>query len=507
MNRDQDAVPVGPEAVEQDRPSLAAAAADGAAVAGECSPGESAPLTVEGPADRPVAAGDTGAVALDAREASAASAPRSSDEGAPVEPEARSAPAAVAQPASEAGSAGMAGEAGEVESGTPGEAAVAQPEADTPPTVPEEQDEGAPAPSLEAGFDLDHVKRVLETALLVAEEPMSVTQLRRLFDDALGAEPLRRVLERLQSDWVGRGVELTLVAGGWRYRARPEMQVFLDRLRPEKPPRYSRAVMETLAIIAYRQPVTRGDIEAIRGVTVSGQLVKTLEQRGWVEAVGHREVPGRPAIYATTRQFLDDLNLTSLRDLPPLEELGTLIEGGATAPLPHEGAVAIGSDGAPPAERDAALADNGVDHDAPPSAGIDAGEDMSARAGDGSADERTAPGASTLPAGAWPSHDVEPEGETRVVAAEAAAGRPEQGGAATTTGEAPAVASDPDGVDPSVPDRSAVMPPAPAIAPPSDGVDASAVQPQAASPGVEPAAPSSLSPERSRAVPGSVDEA
>jgi segregation and condensation protein B len=136
------------------------------------------------------------------------------------------------------------------------------------------------------------------------------------------------------------------------------MQVFLDRLRPEKPPRYSRAVMETLAIIAYRQPVTRGDIESIRGVTVSGQLVKTLEQRGWVEAVGHREVPGRPAIYATTRQFLDDLNLTSLRDLPPLEELGTLLDGGATVPLPLDG-VAVEPGGSapaligPPADEDA----------------------------------------------------------------------------------------------------------------------------------------------------------
>lgn len=202
--------------------------------------------------------------------------------------------------------------------------------------------------TVDTGFDLEHVKRVLETALLVAEEPLSVTQLRRLFDEALGAEPLRRVLERLQADWVGRGVELTLVAGGWRFRARPDMQVFLDRLRPEKPPRYSRAVMETLAIIAYRQPVTRGDIESIRGVTVSGQLVKTLEQRGWVEAVGHREVPGRPAIYATTRQFLDDLNLTSLRDLPPLEELGTLLDGGATVPLPLDGG-AVEPEGAPPA--------------------------------------------------------------------------------------------------------------------------------------------------------------
>jgi segregation and condensation protein B len=183
---------------------------------------------------------------------------------------------------------------------------------------------------IEAGeqqaFDLDHVKRVLETALLTAEEPLSIGQLRRLFDDELAADPIRRVLETLRTDWDGRGVELTQVASGWRFRARPELQQFLDRLRPEKPPRYSRAVMETLAIIAYRQPVTRGDIEAVRGVTVSGALVKTLEQRGWVEAIGHREVPGRPALYATTKQFLDDLNLTSLGDLPSLEDLGALVE-------------------------------------------------------------------------------------------------------------------------------------------------------------------------------------
>jgi segregation and condensation protein B len=181
----------------------------------------------------------------------------------------------------------------------------------------------------EQAFDLEHVKRVLETALLIAEEPLSVPQLRKLFDEELAAEPIRRVLENLRADWEGRGVELTQVASGWRFRARPELQQYLDRLRPDKPPRYSRAVMETLAIIAYRQPVTRGDIEAIRGVTVSGALVKTLEQRGWVEAVGHKEVPGRPALYATTRQFLDDLNLTALGDLPPLEDLGSLVDQAA----------------------------------------------------------------------------------------------------------------------------------------------------------------------------------
>ncbi|MFN9123013.1 MAG: SMC-Scp complex subunit ScpB [bacterium] len=208
--------------------------------------------------------------------------------------------------------------------------AAARAVADTDTGVPSD----TPAPdtpaireSVDSGFDLELVKRVLETALLVADDPLSVLELRRLFNDELGADALRRVLETLRADWEGRGIELTHVASGWRFRARPALQQYLDRLRPDKPPRYSRAVMETLAIIAYRQPVTRGDIEAVRGVTVSGALVKTLEQRGWVEAVGYKEVPGRPALYATTSQFLDDLNLTSLGDLPPLEDLGTLVEG------------------------------------------------------------------------------------------------------------------------------------------------------------------------------------
>jgi segregation and condensation protein B len=211
---------------------------------------------------------------------------------------------------------------------------------DAPAAVPAVRD------GVDAGFDLDLVKRVLETALLVADSPLSVLELRRLFDDELGADALRRVLEVLRSDWHGRGVELTHVASGWRFRARPELQQYLDRLRPDKAPRYSRAVMETLAIIAYRQPVTRGDIEAVRGVTVSGALVKTLEQRGWVEAVGFKEVPGRPALYATTSQFLDDLNLSSLGDLPPLEDLGSLLETAPQLPLDEPAALPDGQDGA-----------------------------------------------------------------------------------------------------------------------------------------------------------------
>ena len=175
--------------------------------------------------------------------------------------------------------------------------------------------------------DLAQVKTVLETALLTSQEPLSMAELLKLFDDTMSADALRGLLEALRADWSQRGIELANVASGWRFRARPEMQPFLDRLSPQKPPKYSRAVLETLAIIAYRQPVTRGDIEEVRGVTVSTNIVKALETRGWIEVIGHREVPGRPALYATTRQFLDDLNLRSIDELPPLEDLGALVEG------------------------------------------------------------------------------------------------------------------------------------------------------------------------------------
>ena len=175
-------------------------------------------------------------------------------------------------------------------------------------------------------LDLAHVKHVLETALLVTQEPMSLSDLKKLFDERLDNDTLRKVLDDLRSDWDGRGVELVSVASGWRFRARPESQRFLDRLSPQKPPKYSRAVLETLAIIAYKQPVTRGDIEEIRGVTVSPGILKALEARGWIDVIGHREVPGRPEIFATTKSFLDDLNLRSLEELPPLAELGNLVE-------------------------------------------------------------------------------------------------------------------------------------------------------------------------------------
>lgn len=159
-------------------------------------------------------------------------------------------------------------------------------------------------------------KRVLQTALICAREPLAMREMRALFADELGTDTLHELLGELVREWEGEGVELVAVSTGWRFQSRPEMREFLDRLHPEKPPKYSRAVMETLAIIAYRQPVTRGDIEDIRGVTVATQIVKQLEDRGWVEAIGYREAPGRPALLATTRQFLDDLGLASLEQLP-----------------------------------------------------------------------------------------------------------------------------------------------------------------------------------------------
>jgi segregation and condensation protein B len=165
------------------------------------------------------------------------------------------------------------------------------------------------------------IKSVIEAALLVAGEPVPASQLAKLFEPALDAGVVRKLLDELVLEWSSRKVELVEVASGWRFQGRRDVQPYLDRLAPEKPPRYSRAVMETLAIIAYQQPVTRGDIEAIRGVAVSTNVIKTLEDRQWVEVVGHRETPGRPALYATTRTFLDDLGLTSVAQLPPLAEL------------------------------------------------------------------------------------------------------------------------------------------------------------------------------------------
>jgi segregation and condensation protein B len=164
-------------------------------------------------------------------------------------------------------------------------------------------------------------KRILEAALLAAQEPLSPSELKRLFDGELGVDAIRKLLAELAQDWQGRAVELVALSSGWRFQTRAELQPYLDKLFPEKAPRYSRAVMETLAIIAYRQPVTRGDIEDVRGVVVSTQIIQALETRGWIDVVGHRETPGRPALYATTTKFLDDLGLRSLEELPPLEEI------------------------------------------------------------------------------------------------------------------------------------------------------------------------------------------
>lgn len=173
---------------------------------------------------------------------------------------------------------------------------------------------------------LKTIKQILEAALLTAQQALTLNDMRRMFDEDIPNDSLRKVLDDLRDDWKDRSVELVQVASGWRFRSRAEFMPYLEKINPEKPPRYSRAVMETLAIIAYRQPVTRGDIEDIRGVAVTPQVIKNLEERGWIDAVGHRETPGRPALFATTKQFLDDLGLRSLNELPPLEALNQTLE-------------------------------------------------------------------------------------------------------------------------------------------------------------------------------------
>jgi segregation and condensation protein B len=194
-------------------------------------------------------------------------------------------------------------------------------------TSPIESDEQAVEP-----VDTTQFKRVVETALLTSSEPLSLAELKKLGDAPLDNRQMEALLDELARDWQERGVELTRVASGWRFRAKPEMQRYLDRLNPQKPPRYSRAVLETLAIIAYHQPVTRGDIEEIRGVAVSSQILKTLETRGWVEVIGTRDTPGKPELFATTSQLLDDLNLRALQELPSLDEIGVLLEQESTEP-------------------------------------------------------------------------------------------------------------------------------------------------------------------------------
>jgi segregation and condensation protein B len=189
----------------------------------------------------------------------------------------------------------------------------------------------------------NEVKIVLEAALLAADEPLPVSELKKMFDEDIDADTLRKLLEELRESWAGRGVELVVTASGWRFQTRASLQKFLERIHPDRAPRYSRAVLETLAIVAYRQPVTRGDIENVRGVSVSTEVIRRLEERNWIEVIGHKEVPGRPALYATTRTFLDDLGLRSLQELPPLEEIAntldlTQIPPPAPQPTPGESA-------------------------------------------------------------------------------------------------------------------------------------------------------------------------
>jgi segregation and condensation protein B len=215
------------------------------------------------------------------------------------------------------------------------------------PTTTEAEHGVAETSVAEATMDVAELKRALEAVLLAANEPMPLAELRRVFDGEFSVDILRNLLEELRAEWAERSVELAIVASGYRFRVKPAFQKYLDRLSNEKPPKYSRAVLETLAIIAYRQPVTRADIEDIRGVAVSPHILKTLEDRGWIDEIGHKDAPGRPALFATTKHFLDDLNLRSLEELPPLHELQATLDmsqagaalhaGGETLALPGVG--------------------------------------------------------------------------------------------------------------------------------------------------------------------------
>ena len=258
----------------------------------------------------PPAEGAPSGIAFDCAEGDSAGLGRSDEEGHPPATASQSDATASPDSAASNGAAVEGDSLRTIEGGAP--------DRDLPSV-----DEVAAADS---SVDLMQARIVLETALLASAEPLSLPQLRKLFDDDLDGDVLRRLLDELRGEWDGRGVELVSVASGWRFQTRPQYQFVIERLNPQKPPRYSRAVLETLAIIAYRQPVTRGDIEDVRGVSVAATVLKALESRGWIEQVGHREVPGRPALYATTRQFLDDLSLRALSELPPLEDLGTLLE-------------------------------------------------------------------------------------------------------------------------------------------------------------------------------------
>lgn len=241
---------------------------------------------------------------------------------------------------------------------------------------------------------------VLETALLCAVQPMQISDMRKLFgdDEQFDNSTVRRLLETLQGNWADGGLELVQLASGWRFQSRPSMQRYLERLSPEKPPKYSRAVMETLAIVAWRQPVTRGDIEDIRGVTVSSQIVKALEDRGWIEVIGHRDAPGRPALFGTTRQFLDDLGLRALDELPPLETahaaaaLAGLDLGEVQQVLGEDPAQGDGGSAAAPADE---LPQGGATTESDVAAGV--GADLDAEAAGEQAAEQAAPAGENPP--------------------------------------------------------------------------------------------------------------
>lgn len=270
-------------------------------------------------------------------------------------------------------------------------------------------------------------KRVLETALICAQQPLPLRDMRTLFADEIGPDSLRALLDELTRDWEGRGVELVALANGWRFQSRPEMRDYLDRLNPEKPPKYSRAVMETLAIIAYRQPVTRGDIEDIRGVMVSSQIVKQLEDRGWIEAIGYREAPGRPALFATTRQFLDDLGLASLEQLPTMEGPGgiaALADGLPDQPsLLDPQQEQLGLDAAPGAEpvADEAPAGEAPLAEDPTPAGEDAPAESVAAADEAPAETSELPESHPTTTEASAADDTAPADEPQPQAADTAA--------------------------------------------------------------------------------------
>ncbi|WGY69793.1 SMC-Scp complex subunit ScpB [Burkholderia cepacia] len=281
-------------------------------------------------------------------------------------------------------------------------------------------------------MNTQEAKIVLETALICAQEPLKLGDLRKLFADGVSADTVRTLLEDLKQDWSGRGVELVALATGWRFQSKPAMRHYLDRLHPEKPPKYSRAVLETLAIIAYRQPVTRGDIEEIRGVTVNTQVVKQLEDRGWIEVIGHRDVPGRPALYATTKQFLDDLGLKALDDLPALEEPAANIEAALLAQqaMDFEDGVPVADDAAgdlPQALADEASVGQSVELPGDPVADVASTQEIPGRdtleADRGHAEQMEQVGAEAVPTGVQPEPlRADWSEEDRKPAAEAAAG-------------------------------------------------------------------------------------